>query len=468
MEHGGREENTQNSEVVGRLLSLGLLLVVTSACVAATGGIESPLRDLVFLPVFLGSLYFGVRGSLWSATLVLVLFAILQMLRPASALPLFNHVVHGGVLLIVAVFAGLFAQRMVSVASVATHRAEEQEQRAAEVEWFTDTAVMMQSLYELEQVLSVAQLRLGDLIGCDSTAVFLREADDASMNLVQTMGLPPERVGAITIPASEQSIVHGAEFGALYWPDVVTARRDMDVFANIDPDARSVMIVPLRTLDDIFGVIYVASARTNAFSDNDRERLSRFAQHIVYPIQRVRLQALATTDALTGLHNRRALWRHLREEVERGYRYDRPLSLILLDIDHFKQVNDTEGHRAGDAILSQLGAILLRISRASDFAARYGGEEMALLCPETSDAEAHSLGERIRSLIEDTVFRLPGGREAHITVSVGVATLLTGKAHDPTSLIEEADAALYAAKWSGRNQVCVAPTDRMAEIARSA
>jgi diguanylate cyclase (GGDEF)-like protein len=460
MERGDREESTQNNDVAGRLLSLALLLGVTSICVAGTGGISSPLRDLVFLPVFLGSLYFGVRGSLWSATLVLVLFAGHQAFRPASALPLFNQIVHGGVLLIVAVFAGLFAQRMVSVASVATHRAEEQEQRAAEVEWFTDTAVMMQSLYELEQVLSVAQLRLGDLIGCESTAVFLREADGSIMNLVQTMGLPPERVGTVIIPASEQSIVHGAEFGAIYWPDVAAVAREMDIFARIDPDARSVMIVPLRTLDDIFGVIYVAAGQPNAFSENDRVRLGRFAQHIVYPIQRVRLQALASTDALTGLHNRRALWRHLRDEVERGRRYVRPLSLILLDIDHFKRVNDTEGHRAGDAILNQLGTILQRISRSTDFAARYGGEELALLCPETSEEEAQALGERIRSLIKDAAFRLPGGREAHITVSVGVATLLTGYAHDPASLIEEADAALYSAKRAGRNRVCVAPAER--------
>jgi len=466
MERGDHEGNTQNIDVAGRLLSLVLLLGVTSACVAATEGIQSPLRDLVFLPVFLGSLYFGVRGSVWSATFILVLFALLQAFHRSSPLPLFNCLVHGGVLLIVAVFAGLFAQRMVSVANVATHRAEEQEQRAVEVEWFTDTAVMMQSLYELEQVLSVAQLRLGDLIGCESTAVFLREADDANMNLVQTMGLSPERVGAVTIAAPEQALVHGAEFGALYWPDVPAARREMGIFAGIDPDARSAMIVPLRTLDDIFGVIFVSSRRLNAFTEVDRIRLGRFAQHIVYPIQRVRLQALATTDALTGLNNRRALWRQLREEVERGRRYVRPLSLVLLDIDLFKDVNDTEGHRAGDAILNQLGAILLRVSRASDFAARYGGEELALLCPETSAEEAQALGERIRSLIEAAAFRLPGGREAHITVSVGVATL-PNNATDTTSLIEEADAALYSAKWAGRNRVCVAPTERVMGTARN-
>jgi diguanylate cyclase (GGDEF)-like protein len=228
------------------------------------------------------------------------------------------------------------------------------------------------------------------------------------------------------------------------------------------------MIVPLRTLDDIFGVIYVASGRPGAFSENDRIRLGRFAQHIVYPIQRVRLQALATTDALTGLNNRRALWRQLRNEVERGRRYVRPLSLVLLDIDHFKHVNDSEGHRAGDAILNQLGTILHRVSRNTDFAARYGGEELALLCPETTVEEAQALGERIRGLIEEATFRLPEGRETHITVSVGVATLFTGTAHDPATLVEEADAALYCAKRAGRNRVCVAPVERAIGTARNA
>jgi diguanylate cyclase (GGDEF)-like protein len=451
-------------DIAGRLLAIALLLKVLAVFVGVTGGIDSPYGELLYLPVFLGALFFGILGSMVASLLVCLFFGGLILLGNPSQASVLNGLVHCAIMLFVAFVAGVFAQQMARTATAARSRARYQERRATEVEWLTDTTVMMESLHELEPMLSVALLRLGDLVSCDTAAVFMRNADDPTMHLVQTMGLSSQRLTVRAIPLTDQNIVHNAEFGAHVWPDVREARTDMGIFAEVDPLAESAILVPLRTLDDVFGAILLTSRQREAFGEADRDSLVKFARHIVYPIQRVRLQAMATTDALTGLDNRRAFRMRMRDEVERTRRYSHPLALLMIDIDHFKKVNDTLGHRAGDAILTQVGGILIRSSRGTDRPARYGGEELAVLCPETTAAEATALAERIRAAVNNYVFALPDGRETQITVSVGVASIPT-HALESAKLIEEADAALYEAKAAGRNLVCVARPHALAVTA---
>ncbi len=161
----------------------------------------------------------------------------------------------------------------------------------------------------------------------------------------------------------------------------------------------------------------------------------------------VHLQALATTDGLTHLSNRRAFQEKLTDEVERAARYGTPLSLLLLDIDHFKQFNDTFGHPAGDRVLLSVAVLLEATARSTDFVARYGGEEFVVLLPNTDEYGAEVLADRFRSAIENAAW---GQRS--ITVSVGVSTLVAPEG-DGTALIEQADAALYVSKKNGRNCV---------------
>lgn len=174
-----------------------------------------------------------------------------------------------------------------------------------------------------------------------------------------------------------------------------------------------------------------------------------------------RLQSLAATDGLTGLVNRRQFNHQLDAEIARAKRYRKPLSLALFDIDDFKKINDFYGHQTGDRILKELGQQIIENVRESDISARYGGEEFALILPETSQMDAYDLLERIRSIIEHTVFCLPDNPMT-ATISVGVAQL------DPDipksyELIERADAALYEAKKKGKNQVIygVLPTPKV-------
>jgi diguanylate cyclase (GGDEF)-like protein len=164
-----------------------------------------------------------------------------------------------------------------------------------------------------------------------------------------------------------------------------------------------------------------------------------------------KLQSLAATDGLTGLINRRQFNHQMDAEIARAKRYRNPLSLALFDIDDFKKINDFYGHPTGDRILQELGTLISSNVRESDISARYGGEEFALILPETGQIDAYELLERLRAMIEHTVFCLPDNPMT-VTISVGVAQLDPEHA-ESYELIEKADAALYQAKKQGKNQV---------------
>jgi two-component system cell cycle response regulator len=166
-----------------------------------------------------------------------------------------------------------------------------------------------------------------------------------------------------------------------------------------------------------------------------------------------RLEELATTDALTRLMNRRALLERLNAEVDRARRFKSQLSLLMLDLDHFKSVNDRHGHLVGDSILRQTGALLSSAVRTIDVVARYGGEEFVLILPETAVEGAVTFAERLRERVHEHAFEIDAERTIHLTCSVGVATFPTQFVLSTEDLFARADEALYRAKSGGRNQV---------------
>lgn len=162
------------------------------------------------------------------------------------------------------------------------------------------------------------------------------------------------------------------------------------------------------------------------------------------------LHTLATTDGMTGIPNHRQFQEMLRKQMDQAIRYHHPLSLILLDVDNFKQYNDAFGHPAGDVVLKMLAEVLVSVTRAADIPARYGGEEFAIILPNTNISDAAELAERIRTSVEATTF--PARK---ITVSLGVSTY-PEHGTQPADLIAAADRALYTAKSTGRNGVAIA------------
>jgi diguanylate cyclase (GGDEF)-like protein len=180
-----------------------------------------------------------------------------------------------------------------------------------------------------------------------------------------------------------------------------------------------------------------------------REELAAINQALID--KNKELEELSVTDGLTGLYNRKHLMERLTQEMTRARRYNRPFSVLMIDIDHFKKYNDTFGHLAGDEVLVRIASVFKKSIRAVDYAARYGGEEFLVMLPETGLEDALEATERIRTLVAEETFGR-GNQEVHVTLSIGVAEF-PENGDTSESLIATADAALYEAKQGGRNRV---------------
>ncbi len=178
---------------------------------------------------------------------------------------------------------------------------------------------------------------------------------------------------------------------------------------------------------------------------------------VMVRIQRAEAEArkASLTDSLTGLYNRRFLHQRLEEEMARSRRHDTPLACVMLDIDHFKAINDTRGHAVGDAVLREVASILRRHIRKSDIAVRYGGEEFVLVLFSNGADGARLVAERIRADVESHTFG-SDGNSVQVTISIGVCAFPEESIGTADDLMRRADSALYQAKEAGRNMVCVA------------
>jgi len=235
---------------------------------------------------------------------------------------------------------------------------------------------------------------------------------------------------------------------------------------GIEVPIRSVIALPFSVDRGQYGVFLVRRTRDQErFGPADLEFAQAVITAAVAVIQRAqivestmadnaRLEQLAQTDPLTQLLNRRALTERITAEMERALRYDSTMALLMIDLDHFKRVNDTYGHLVGDDVLRDVGQLLGDTIRTSDIVARYGGEEFLVLLPETDDAGAESFAERIREAIDQRPFASESVPEPlRLTASVGVAVYPAARIESVEDLFARADAALYRAKADGRNRV---------------
>jgi diguanylate cyclase (GGDEF)-like protein len=228
------------------------------------------------------------------------------------------------------------------------------------------------------------------------------------------------------------------------------------------PDANGIRLIALRPKHAISANVAPYQARVRYAALGSFSLLILVAFLFAGPIMRLlgdfrRVASQAATDSLTGLANRRTLDEELVLEWRRAHRVGDSLAFVLLDLDNFKQVNDTHGHPAGDAVLRMVGQVLLGGIRQVDLAGRYGGEEFALILPETDLTGALKLAERLRVALETTSIELADGKTLQVTASFGVA--LKDELRSADELVAAADEALYAAKRTGKNRVMPDPAN---------
>ena len=214
------------------------------------------------------------------------------------------------------------------------------------------------------------------------------------------------------------------------------------------PHIRSYAGVPLRTPEGYnVGSLCAMDTRARRFSPADIAILSNFANIVCDELE---LRMIAQVDQLTGALTRRGFIEQAEREIARSRRYERPSSLLMIDVDHFKSVNDTHGHGVGDQVLHKIAEIAGSALRPSDAIGRLGGEEFAILLPETQGDEALVVAERVRKAVATHPMPLGDGSALHVTASVGIAPL-TSDVTSVAAWLEGADAMLYAAKSGGRN-----------------
>ncbi|MEO8503319.1 MAG: diguanylate cyclase [Acidobacteriota bacterium] len=221
--------------------------------------------------------------------------------------------------------------------------------------------------------------------------------------------------------------------------------------------ARAVLAVPLLSHHRLVGVLLLGERKTSAGRDvpaDELELLDLVAKHAATVFENARLFESATYEELTGLLRREAILEVLDKELHRALRYQRPLTLGMADLDHFKRVNDTHGHLAGDTLLKRVSLALVSGLRGTDSIGRFGGEEFLIVLPETQLEGATAVAEKVRGLVESTSTSMEDGAEVRLTVSIGLATLSDVEGPiTAATLLAVADRALYRAKNAGRNRV---------------
>jgi diguanylate cyclase (GGDEF)-like protein len=296
------------------------------------------------------------------------------------------------------------------------------------------------------------------ILGAEISGVYLLDQAEWVFRLQGSQGRPEEEFVA-EVPVDETILGSAFESGFVAQPEVAGDRASAGWLTN-GASIASQAAVPLRSGERVTAVLVSAWTERHELDPAQVDRLRVIASQASLALHNAllheELERLSVTDRLTELYNHGYFQQRLEEELERASRFGRTLSLIMLDIDNFKQFNDRWGHPRGDTVLRAVSAVIRQNLREIDVAARYGGEEFIVVLPETDEAGALAVAERIRrSMAEHEFDAGEGAPVAHQTVSLGVATYPTHGVTAPR-LVEAVDAAMYEAKRRGKNQVAVA------------
>jgi diguanylate cyclase (GGDEF)-like protein len=307
---------------------------------------------------------------------------------------------------------------------------------------------------EADKMLESLVDRINVVIPYDQCAVFFVDPERRRLLLRTQRGFRFESPSEVSFPLKKKCLVsyivnHGQ-------PLVFSDRKKMEIIPGYTglEKMRSFLGLPLRFRDELEGSIIFASAKAAHFTHYHLETLQLLANQAAAQISNAflhrQVEKLALTDGLTGLYNHRHFQERLDHELQRAERYNQHLSLLLLDIDHFKKLNDTCGHPFGDVVLKGVSRQLSKIARSVDFVARYGGEEFAIILPGTARRGCRNMAERVLKSVRALTFEHEN-ETLSVTVSVG-SSVFPEDGGSKADLVRHGDQALYLAKESGRNQ----------------
>lgn len=303
-----------------------------------------------------------------------------------------------------------------------------------------------------------------DLLNATQGSIMLMDKSGENLHIVFTMGMSLHLAQCMTVKVGRGIAGKVAKTGMPLLVDDIEKDSRIGIRNRPRFKSKSLICIPLKLKDKTIGVLNLSDKDDRSpFTESDKDLLTSFANLASLMIERtlvieesVIFEKMAITDALTGLYNRRFLKNRLEEELNRSIRQQLNLTILFIDLDHFKIYNDQCGHIAGDEVLRKTAGIIKSSVRDMDIVARYGGEEFCAILPGTSKTESLAVAERIRAGIEKEAFpeeeNLPLGR---LTTSIGVASF-PEDGHTFTSLVHAADVALYQAKTTGRNTIILA------------
>ncbi len=332
--------------------------------------------------------------------------------------------------------------------------------RIIELEKLFRVGKAISSELDFKQLLNIILDTIIGEIGAESGSIMLLNEEDKYLTIAVAKHLPEDVINNTRVFLGEGIVGKVAETGERIMIEDV---ENSEVFKKQKNEGvnrgGSLLSVPLKVKDKtlgtekVLGVINVSKSEAGAFRYHDLEFFSGMATQAAIAIFNAKLYRLATTDSMTKLFLKGYFHHKLDEEIIRSKRYKNPVSVIMMDIDHFKNFNDTYGHQVGDEVLKTVAAIMEDSVRAIDTVARYGGEEFVVICPEMDADHALHPAERIRSMVEYHDFRI-NEKKVPITISLGIASYPTD-AVTRKDLIRRADEALYASKEQGRNRASV-------------
>jgi len=331
---------------------------------------------------------------------------------------------------------------------------------------FNTIAKALTSTLEVHEVLRLVMQKVSELLQPRNWSLLLEDPHTGKLYFELTVGTGAEKLKELRLEPGEGIV--GSVFKTAVPRRVDDVRKDpafADRFDDISAfHTRSVLAVPLVARGKPMGVIELVNGPEDpVFTQDDLHALLGIAEFAAIAIANARnferVQELTITDEHTGLYNARHLHALLEAEVVRARRFQHPLALVFLDLDRFKEVNDTHGHLVGSALLQEVGEVLTAGIRQVDSAFRFGGDEFALLLIETDAQGAHQTALRLRDIIANRRFLQSRGLEVRLTASLGVATF-PSHADNASELLQAADDAMYQVKGSGRNNARI--SDRRA------